>query len=161
MEETLDYANGDLQEQILGMTNGQGPDAVIEAVGLESHCATTAQSVICTVMARTVALERRYALTPAILACRPGGIISMPGAYAGHTGPIAMGALMQKGLTLKTGQTHMIFYLQPSLDQIECGEIDPSFIITHRVSLEYGLNAYKTFRDKRDGCIRALMRPNG
>ncbi len=159
--ETIDYAEGNLQERILEMTGGQGPDAVIEAVGMESHGATTAQSIASTVMSHTTALERPFALNQAILACRPGGIVSMPGVFAGQVGPIAMGALMQKGLTLKTGQTHVQRYLQPLMDRIEKGEIDPSFIITHRVGLEDGPDLYKTFRDKKDGCVKVVMRPNG
>ena len=159
--ETIDYAEGDLQAKIMEMTNGQGPDAVIEAVGMESHGATTAQSVVANVMAAATALERPFALNQAILACRPGGIVSMPGVYAGQVGPIAMGALMQKGLTLKTGQTHMIRYLQPLMERIEKGEIDPSFIITHRAGLEDGPELYKTFRDKKDSCVKVVMRPNG
>ena len=160
--ETIDYAEGDLQAKIMEMTHGQGPDAVIEAVGMESHGATTAQSVISTVMSHTVALERPFALNQAILACRPGGIVSMPGVFAGQVGPIAMGALMQKGLTLKTGQTHMQRYLKPLLERIEKGEIDPSFIISHRaMGLEEGPNLYKLFRDKKDKCTKVVLRPNG
>ncbi|MGI4944244.1 MAG: zinc-dependent alcohol dehydrogenase [Janthinobacterium lividum] len=160
--ETLDYAEGDLQAKISEMTGGKGPDAVIEAVGMESHGATTAQSIVSSVMAHTVSFERPFALNQAILACRPGGIVSMPGVYAGQVGPIALGALMQKGLTLKTGQTHVQRYLAPLLERIEKGEIDPSFIITHRaVGLEDGPELYKTFRDKKDDCIKVVLRPNG
>ena len=160
--ETLDYAEGDLQAKIAEMTGGKGPDAVIEAVGMESHGATTAQSVVSSVMAHTVSFERPFALNQAILACRPGGIVSMPGVYAGQVGPIALGALMQKGLTLKTGQTHVQRYLAPLLERIEKGEIDPSFIITHRaVGLDDGPELYKTFRDKKDDCIKVVLRPNG
>ncbi len=160
--ETLDYTDGDLQAKIMEMTHGQGPDAVIEAVGMESHGATTATSVISTVMSHTVSLERPFALNQAIMACRPGGIVSLPGVFAGPTGPINMGAFMQKGLTMKTGQTHMQRYLKPLLERIEKGEIDPSFIISHRAnSLEEGPELYKTFRDKKDKCTKVVLRPNG
>jgi threonine dehydrogenase-like Zn-dependent dehydrogenase len=160
--ETIDYAEGDLQAKIMEMTHGQGPDAVIEAVGMESHGVTTASSIVSTVMSHTVSLERPFALNQAILACRPGGIVSMPGVFAGPTGPINMGAYMQKGLTMKTGQTHMQRYLKPLLERIEKGEIDPSFIISHRAnSLEEGPELYKTFRDKKDKCTKVVLRPNG
>lgn len=160
--ETLDYAEGDLQAKIHEMTGGQGPDAVIEAVGMESHGATTAQTIVSSVMAVASSFERPFAINQAILACRPGGIVSMPGVYAGQVGPIALGALMQKGLTLKTGQTHVQRYLAPLLERIEKSEIDPSFIITHRaVGLDDGPELYKTFRDKKDNCVKVVLRPNG
>ncbi len=160
--ETLDYAEGDLQAKILEITGGQGPDAVIEGVGMESHGATTAQTIVSSVMAVASSFERPFAINQAILACRPGGIVSMPGVYAGQVGPIALGALMQKGLTLKTGQTHVQRYLAPLLERIEKGEIDPSFIITHRaVGLDDGPELYKTFRDKKDNCVKVVLRPNG
>jgi threonine dehydrogenase-like Zn-dependent dehydrogenase len=157
--ETLDYAEKDLQEQIMALTRGQGPDAVIEAVGLESHGATTAQSVASSVMGKLTSLERPFALNQAILACRPAGVISMPGVFAGQVGPIAMGALMQKGLTLRTGQTHMLRYMAPLLEKIAEGKIDASSIITHRAGLEEGPDLYKTFRDKQDGCVKVVLKP--
>ena len=160
--ETIDYAEGELQSRILEMTRGQGPDAVIEAVGMESHGASTVAGAISSVMSHTVSMERPFALNQAILACRPGGIVSVPGVFAGPTGPINMGAFMNKGLTMKTGQTHMIRYMKPLLERIEKGEIDPSFIISHRAnSLEEGPELYKTFRDKKDNCVKVVMRPNG
>ena len=160
--ETIDYAKGDLQAQIMEMTHGQGPDAVIEAVGMESHGAGTVAGALSSVMSHTVSLERPFALNQAIMACRPGGIVSLPGVFAGPTGPINMGAFMQKGLTMKTGQTHMQRYMKPLLERIEKGEIDPSFIISHRAdSLEDGPELYKTFRDKKDKCTKVVLRPNG
>ena len=156
--ETLDYAEGHLQDRLLEMTHGQGPDAVIEAVGMESH---GEMGVLDRVTSALSAVERPMALNEAILACRPGGIVSLPGVFGGAVGPVQMGAYMQKGLTMKTGQTHVQRYLQPLMDRIQKGEIDPSFIITHRVSLEEAPEAYKTFRDKKDGCIKVVMHPNG
>ncbi|MFT8243537.1 zinc-dependent alcohol dehydrogenase [Roseomonas sp. BN140053] len=161
--ETIDFAEGKVQETLMEMTQGQGPDAVIEAVGLESHGADTLiQKVASSVMSHTVSLERPFALNQAILACRPGGIVSMPGVFAGQVGPVALGAFMQKGLTWKTGQTHMIRYMQPLLERIQKGEIDPSFIISHRTTkLEDGPELYNTFRDKKDHCTKVVMRPHG
>ena len=161
--ETIDFSKQNIQDTLMEMTHGLGPDAVIEAVGMEAHGADTlAQKVSSAVMSATVSLERPFALNQAILACRPGGIVSMPGVYGGSVGPIALGVLMNKGLTLKTGQTHMVRYLQPLLDRIQKGEIDPSFIISDRTTnLEDGPGLYEKFRDKKDGCTKVVIRPHG
>jgi threonine dehydrogenase-like Zn-dependent dehydrogenase len=156
--EVLDYTSEELQQQIIDLTNGQGPDAVIEAVGMESH---GAGGVIETLQSNLTASERPYALNQAILACRPGGTVSIPGVFVGSAVPTALGAVVGKGLTLKTGQTHVQRYLEPLLQLILEGKIDPSFLITDRVGLEDGPEAYKRFRDKQDGCIKVVMRPNG
>ncbi|MXP63516.1 glutathione-dependent formaldehyde dehydrogenase [Roseomonas sp. M0104] len=160
--ETIDYAEGKVQETIIELTKGLGPDAVIEAVGMESHGADTmAQSLTSNIMSHTISMERPFALNQAILACRPGGIVSVPGVYVSFS-PVAMGAFMNKALTMKTGQTHMLRYMEPLLRRIEKGEIDPSFVITHRAtSLEDGPDLYSTFRDKKDGCVKVVMRPHG
>lgn len=161
--ETIDFGEDKVQESIMEMTHGLGPDAVIEAVGMEAHGADTlAQKIGSAVMAATISMERPFALNQAILACRPGGIVSMPGVYGGPVGPVALGVLMNKGLTLKTGQTHMVRYLKPLLERIEKKEIDPSFIISHRSSrLEDGPELYKKFRDKADGCTKVVFTPHG
>ncbi len=161
--ETIDFSKQNIQDTLMEMTHGLGPDAVIEAVGMEAHGADTlAQKVSSAVMSATVSLERPFALNQAILACRPGGIVSMPGVYAGAVGPIALGVLMNKGLTLKTGQTHTVRYLQPLMERIQKGEIDPSFIISDRTSnLEDGPALYEKFRDKKDGCTKVVIRPHG
>jgi len=161
--ETIDFGEDQVQETLMEMTGGKGPDSVIEAVGMESHGADTlAQKVSSAVMAATVSMERPFAINQAILACRPGGTVSMPGVYAGPVGPFALGILMNKGLTLRTGQTHMLRYMKPLLDRIERGEIDPSFIISHRsVSLEDGPALYETFRDKKDACTKVIFKPHG
>ncbi len=161
--ETIDFGTQNVQDTIMGMTHGLGPDAVIEAVGMEAHGADTlAQKVSSAVMSTTVSMERPFALNQALLACRPGGIVSMPGVYAGMAGPIGIGLLMNKGLTLRTGQTHMLRYLKPLLERIEKGEIDPSFIISHvSTSLEDGPSLYEMFRDKKDGCTKVVFKPHG
>lgn len=155
--ETLNYEDKDLQEQIVAMTSGRGPDSVIECVGLESHGHGGVMESLQTHLTGT---ERPYALQQAIIACRPGGTISLPGVFINIV-PVAMGAFVGKGLTLKSGQTHVQKYLEPLMKRIVEGEIDPSFLITHRVSLDEGPDAYKTFRDKKDGCIKVVIRPNG
>lgn len=156
--ETLDYTEDDLQQRILAMTAGKGPDAVIEAVGMESH---GTGGVMETLQTKLSATERPYALQQAILACRPGGTVSIPGVFVGSAVPAPLGAFVGKGLTLKTGQTHVQRYLEPLMNIIADGQIDPSFIITHRVGLEDGPKAYKTFRDKTDGCVKVVIKPHG
>lgn len=154
--ETLDFSQGDIQQQILEVTKGKGPDSVIEAVGLESHDG----GVVDTIKSGITTMERPYALHQAIMACRPGGTVSLPGVFVGVV-QVPMGAFIGKALTMKTGQTHVQKYLEPLLKLIVDGKIDPSVIITHRVGLEDGPEAYKTFRDKEDGCIKVVIKPNG
>jgi threonine dehydrogenase-like Zn-dependent dehydrogenase len=103
--------------------------------------------------------DRMHAVQQAIMCCRKGGTISVPGAYAGQADKLPFGAFMNKGLTMKTGQTHMQRYLKPLLQKIEAGEIDPSFVITHKVPLDKAPEMYKTFRDKKDGCIKVVLKP--
>jgi threonine dehydrogenase-like Zn-dependent dehydrogenase len=155
--ETLDYTDKNLQQNILDITGGQGPDAVVEAVGMESH---GTGGLMETIKAGLAAIERPYALEQAIMACRPGGTVSQAGVFVGAV-TVPMGAFVGKALTMKTGQTHVQKYLAPLMRRIAERDIDPSFLITHRVSLEEGPEAYKTFRDKQDGCIKVVMRPNG
>jgi threonine dehydrogenase-like Zn-dependent dehydrogenase len=103
--------------------------------------------------------DRPGALRQAIMACRKGGTLSVPGVYIGLLDKIPFGALMNKGLTVKTGQTHAQRYLRPLLEKIVAGEIDPSFVITHERPLADGPDLYKTFRDKKDGCIKVVLKP--
>jgi threonine dehydrogenase-like Zn-dependent dehydrogenase len=114
-----------------------------------------------TMQTKLSATERPYALSQAILACRPGGTVSLPGVFIGPAVPAPLGAVVGKGLTLKTGQTHVQKYLEPLMDLIIDGKIDPTFLITHRIGLEEGPEAYKTFRDKADGCVKVVIRPHG
>jgi threonine dehydrogenase-like Zn-dependent dehydrogenase len=106
-----------------------------------------------------IAADRPHVLREAILCCRKGGTVSVPGVYIGFPDKIPFGAAMNKGLTFKTGQTHVQRYTEPLLHRIEAGEIDPSFVITHRVNLEEAPAAYKKFRDKEDGCIKVVLKP--
>jgi threonine dehydrogenase-like Zn-dependent dehydrogenase len=103
--------------------------------------------------------DRPHALRQAIQACRKGGVVSIPGVYGGFINKMPIGAAFSKGLTLKMGQTHVQGYLQPLLDRIERGEIDPTFVITHRFPLENAPDAYRIFRDKKDGCIKVVLTP--
>lgn len=161
--ETLNYEEvGNtlkMVEALRDLTGGMGPDACIDAVGLEGHgigLEGIYDKAKQAVMAET---GRPVALRQAILACRKGGTVSIPGVYGGIVDKIPMGAVVNKSLQLRTGQTHMHRYLQPLLERVQRDEIDPSFIITHRLSLDEGPGAYDTFKDKQDGCIKVVMKP--
>lgn len=153
--ETLDYTDKDLQKKIVAMTGGKGPDSVIEAVGLESH---GTGGVVETLETKLTSMERPFALQQAIMACRPGGTLSLPGVFVNAV-TVPMGAVVGKALTIRTGQTHVQRYLAPLMTLIEDGKIDPSFLITHTVPLKDGPDMYKTFRDKQDGCIKVVLKP--
>ena len=143
------------------MTGGQGPDSCIDAVGTEAHSTGTVDAVLDRAKeAVMLGTDRPHVLREVIMCCRKGGTLSVPGVYIGFLDKVPFGALMNKGLTLKTGQTHVHRYLQPLLGKIEAGEIDPSFIITHTVSIEDAPGMYKTFRDKKDGCIKVVLKPH-
>jgi threonine dehydrogenase-like Zn-dependent dehydrogenase len=157
--ETINYEEVDVYQQLQEMTNGRGPDRCIDAVGCEAHAASTVRAVIDNLKS-TVGLnsDKAYVLSEAIMSCRKGGTISVPGAYVTYD-KIPFGAFMNKGLTMKTGQTHVQRYLKKLLGLIEQGAIDPSFVITHRIDLEAAPKLYKTFRDKEDGCIKVVIKP--
>ena len=142
------------------MTGGRGPDACIDAVGLEAH-GTHARRLLRQGEDGGDAWPPTgsRALRQAIHACRKGGTVSIPGVYGGFLDKVPLGAAFGKGLTLKMGQTHVQRYMPPLLERIERGEIDPSFVITHRVPLDDAPKAYKMFRDKQDGCIKVVMKP--
>ena len=158
--ETLDYMQVDnLVDELRAMTGGQGPDACIDAVGLESHGTTLDAWYDRAKVSMSMATDRPHALRQAINACRKGGTVSSPGVYGGFLDKFPLGAAFAKGLTLKMGQTHVHKYLPILLERIERMEIDPSFVITHRVGLDDAPQMYKTFRDKQDGCIKVVMKP--
>ncbi len=158
--EILDNTKEKVYDKLMEMTGGHGPDRCIDAVGTEAHVGGSFDSVLDrakqTVMLGT---DRPHVLREAIMCCRKGGTLSVPGVYIGFLDKIPFGALMNKGLTVKTGQTHVQRYLQPLLSKIESGEIDPSFVITHSVKLEDAPAMYKTFNDKKDGCIKVVLKP--
>lgn len=157
--QVINYEEEGVLETLRELTGGRGPDACIDAVGMEAHGAGLIG--LYDKAKQTVRLEtdRPIALREAIQACRKGGVVSIPGVYGGLLDKFPLGAAFGKGLTFKMGQTHMHKYLQPLLKRIERGEIDPSFIITHRLDLEEAPQAYKTFRDKQDGCIKVVLKP--
>jgi threonine dehydrogenase-like Zn-dependent dehydrogenase len=158
--ETINYEEEDVFDTLKTMTGGRGPDACIDAVGLESHGATFDAYIDAVKTSAFLATDRPSALRQAIHACRKGGVVSIPGVYGGFLDKIPFGAAFQKGLTFKMGQTHMMRYMKPLLDRIESGELDPSFVITHRVPLDEAPHMYKTFKDKADGCIKVVLKPH-
>lgn len=157
--EAIDFTEEDVFDRLRGMTGGRGPDACIDAVGLEAHGATFDAYVDQVKAAAFLATDRPNALRQAIYACRKGGIVSIAGVYGGFLDKVPFGAAFQKGLTFRMGQTHVMRYLEPLLGRIEHGEIDPSFVITHHLPLEAGPEAYHLFRDKKDGCIKVVLKP--
>ena len=154
----IDLKNEDVLERIKELTHGEGPDAVVDCVGMEATAGKGMFGVLSAVQeAIGSSTQRPYALEQAVQAVRSGGIVSVPGVYAGPI-PVNMGAVVQKGLTFKTGQTHVKRYLEPLTKLIQDGTIDPTFLITHRSSdLKEGPDLYETFRDKKDGCVKVVF----
>ena len=158
--ETINFDDESVGERLAEMTAGRGPDRCIDAVGTEAHGTGSIDAVMDKVK-QTVRLgtDRAHVLREIMMRCRKGGTISVPGVYIGMLDKIPFGALMNKGISIHTGQTHMPRYMAPLLAKIEAGEIDPSFVITHRLKLEEGPEAYETFRDKEDSCIKVVLTP--
>ena len=158
--ETLDSMHDDVFERLTDLTGGIGPDACIDAVGMEAHGAHIDYYYDKAKTMAMMATDRASALRQAIHSCRKGGTVSIPGVYGGFIDKVPMGAAFNKGLTLKMGQTHVHKYLPTLLAHIQKGDIDPSFVITHRVALDDAPEMYKRFRDKKDGCIKVVLRPH-
>lgn len=158
--EIINFKEEDVYDRLMEMTKGRGPDRCIDAVGCEAHGSGSFDSVLDKAKATVMlATDRAHVIRQAIRCCRKQGTISVPGVYVGMIDKFPFGPAMNKGLTIRMGQTHVQRYLQPLLEKIESGEIDPSFIITHRRPLEDGPEMYKTFRDKKDGCIKVVLKP--
>lgn len=157
--EVLNYEDFNVPEELRALTGGQGPDSCIDAVGLEAHGHTLDAWYDRAKTSMMMATDRPHALRQAINCCRKGGTVSIPGVYGGWLDKFPLGAAFAKGLTLKMGQTHMHKYMPKLLERIERGEIDPSSIITHRVALDDAPTMYRTFRDKKDECIKVIMKP--
>ena len=158
--DTINYEEANVYETLMEMTGGRGPDACIDAVGLEAHgghglvyAYDRAKQAL---MAET---DRPLALREAIMACRNGGTVSVIGVYGGFIDKFPMGSFMNRSLTMKTGQTHVQRYMRPLLERIERGEIDPSFVITHPMRLEDAAHGYKIFGEKQDDCIKIVLKP--
>ena len=150
----------DVPSALRDLTNGRGPHACIDAVGMEAH-ADSAPLELYDRLKQAVRLEtdRGAALRQAIMACRNGGTVSVLGVYGGLMDKFPVGSWMNRSITLRTGQCHVQRYTHPLLEQIEAGEIDPSFVISHRFSLEDAPRAYELFKHKRDGCTKVVLSP--
>jgi threonine dehydrogenase-like Zn-dependent dehydrogenase len=157
--ETVDYEQVDVMETLREATGGRGPDACIDAVGMEGHSPGIAYAYDRIKHATRMETDRPIALRQAILACRNGGVVSIVGAYGGFVDKFPIGAVMNRSLTIKAGQCHVQRYMKPLLDMVVDGRIDPSFVITHRMSLEDAPRGYEMFQKKQDGCVKVVLQP--
>lgn len=157
---TINFDEESVVERLNELTGGKGPEKCIDAVGLEAH-ATSSLDAIYDRAKQALMLEsdRPHVLREMIYVCRPAGILSVPGVYGGLADKLPIGALMNKGLTIRTGQTHVNRWTDDLLRRIQDGQIDPSFVITHTVALDQGPEMYKVFRDKQDSCIKVVLKP--
>ena len=157
---TINFDEDSVIERLQEITHGKGPDKCIDAVGLEAHTTRSIDSMYDRVkQAMMLETDRPHVLREMIYVCRPAGVLSVPGVYGGLIDKVPFGALMNKGLTLRTGQTHVNRWSEDLLKRVREKQIDPSFVITHTVGLEQGPAMYKTFRDKQDGCIKVVLKP--
>ena len=156
----INFDDEDVLDRLAELTHGKGPEKCIDAVGMEAHSTRSIDSMIDRAKQATMlGTDRPHVLREMIYVCRPGGVLSVPGVYGGVVDKLPFGALMNKGLTLRTGQTHVARWTHDLLRRIEDGQIDPSFVVTHSVGLAQGPEMYKTFRDKEDGCIKVVLKP--
>jgi threonine dehydrogenase-like Zn-dependent dehydrogenase len=158
---TIDFEEESVLERLVQLTGGKGPEKCIDCVGTESHVGMAHPDTILDRAKQIFMLEndRPHVLREMAYACRPAGILSIPGVYAGLADMVPLGQIMNKGLTVRTGQTHVNRWTDDLLRRIEDGQIDPSFVITHTVKLEDGPDMYRVFRDKRDSCIKVVLKP--
>jgi threonine dehydrogenase-like Zn-dependent dehydrogenase len=156
----IDFQKESVVERLNELTDGKGPEKCIDAVGLEAHASSSLDAIYDRVK-QAVMLEsdRPHVLREMMYVCRPAGTLSVPGVYGGVIDKLPFGMAMNKGLTIRTGQTHVRRWTDDLLKRVESGQIDPSFVITHTTSLDEGPEMYKTFRDKDDGCIKVVMKP--
>ena len=157
--ETLNYDRVDVLETLSDLTGGRGPDACIDAVGLEGHAHGFFGMYDRIKQSLMLATDRPTSLREAIMACRNGGTVSVPGVYGGFLDKVPFGAIVNKALTIKSGQTHVQRYLRPLLDLIEQEKIDPSFVVTHHLPLAEAPAGFAMFRDKQQECIKVVLKP--
>ncbi|WP_025036835.1 zinc-dependent alcohol dehydrogenase [Bradyrhizobium sp. DOA9] len=158
---TINFETESVVERLQELTDGRGPEKCIDCVGMEAHVMPSLPDTLLDRAKQMVMAEsdRPHVLREMIYVCRPGGIISVPGVYSGLSDMLPMGAFMNKGLTMRTGQTHVNRWTDDLLRRIEEGEIDPSFVITHTVPLAQGPEMYQVFRDKRESCVKVVLKP--
>jgi threonine dehydrogenase-like Zn-dependent dehydrogenase len=157
--DVIDFSAEPVTERLTEMTGGRGPDACIDCVGLEAYGRSPDALYDRARTTLMLATDRPTALRQAVKACRKGGVVSIAGVYGGFVDKLPLGAAFAKGLTFKMGQTHVQRYLRPLLKRIEDGTIDPTFVITHRVPLEFAPEAFDMFKHKRDGCVKIVLTP--
>jgi threonine dehydrogenase-like Zn-dependent dehydrogenase len=155
--ETIDYEQQDVLEALREMTGGRGPDKVIDAVGMEAHSPRPDYAYDRAKQMLKLETDRPFALREAIMAVRNGGIVSVIGVYGGFIDKFPMGAVMNRGLQIRSGQCHVQRYMQPLLERIQAGEFDPSFVITHRLPLTEAARGYELFHQKLDGCEKVVL----
>jgi threonine dehydrogenase-like Zn-dependent dehydrogenase len=156
----IDFSKESVVERLNELTRGKGPEKCIDCVGLEAHATATIDSMYDRAkQAVMLETDRPHVLREMMYVCRPAGTLSIPGVYGGLLDKVPFGMAMNKGLTFRMGQTHVNRWTDDLLRRIEQGQIDPSFVITHKVGLEEGPEMYKTFRDKLDGCIKVVLTP--
>ena len=157
--DTINYAEEDVLEALRELTAGRGPDACIDAVGMEAHVPGPLYAYDRTKQMMRVETDRPFALREAIMACRNGGTVSVIGVYGGFVDKFPMGSVMNRSLTIRSGQAHVHRYMRPLLERIEKGELDPTFVITHRMPLSEAPAGYQMFRDKQDDCVKVVLSP--
>jgi threonine dehydrogenase-like Zn-dependent dehydrogenase len=156
--ETLDYEEVDVPEALREMTGGRGPDHCIDAVGLEGHAPGMHGAYDRVKTSMMLETDRPPALRQAIMACRSGGTVSVAGVYGGFIDKFPIGAIVNRSLTIRSGQCHVQRYMRPLLQRIQNGEIDPSFIITHRLSLDQAADGFDMFMNKEDECLKVVLK---
>jgi threonine dehydrogenase-like Zn-dependent dehydrogenase len=158
--ETIDYESVDVAAALREMTGGRGPDSCIDCVGMEGHAPGLAGAYDRIKTSLMLETDRPVALRQAILACRSGGTISVAGVYGGFLDKFPMGAIVNRSLTIRSGQTHVQRYMRPLLQRVQQGDIDPSFVVTHRLRLDDAPEAFRMFNEKQDNCLKVVLRPH-
>jgi threonine dehydrogenase-like Zn-dependent dehydrogenase len=156
---TLNYERVDVYDALEEMTGGRGPDRCIDAVGMEAHGHGLAGAYDRMKQAAMLETDRPIVLRQAMMSCRNGGTVSVPGVYGGFLDKVPFGAVMNRSLTIKTGQTHVQRYMRPLLERIQKGEIDPTFVITHQMKLDDAPHGYDIFKNKEDNCVKIILKP--